>query len=705
MMQRQGKYSEAIDMYNLYLSENSGDDEYYTIRADKERAASEWAMKEIEQPDETITVANAGDKINTVYSDVAPAINEDELFFTSMRFEDKNDKKSRIAKVLKSTIPEDFNGSFGSANVVEGDFNSDVATTANTAFNKDKSKLFYTVCERLNDSEIRCDLYCRMIDEDGNMGEAKKLPDFVNAEGFTSTQPTIGYDKARDKEILYFASDRPGGKGKLDIWFSVIDNKDNFTKPMNLESINTKEDELTPFFHIPSSTLYFSTDGYRSFGGYDVYSSRFDGKLYGEAIHLNNPLNSSYHDIYFVLSDDGKTGYFSTNREGAQFIDNIQQACCFDIYKVKFDELDVNLDALTFDKISQADLSGATVKLINEDSGELVGEITNNDGNSHVFKLDRCTNYIIVAEKLGYKSDTLKYSTCGLKKSQDITKKLFLEPDFLELDVFTFDEKTKLELIGSTIVLVDATDPSIDPITITNATTNDFTFTLIRGHNYSVAASNPGYFPASIDIMTEMVGGVKITKNIYLKRDPVGQLDNMLPLALYFDNDHPNPRTVATTTRRTYTETYERYLRRRGTFMNRCKSPDNMELFFNNDVIGGYDKLSLFLSKLLPTLEKGISFEITVKGYASPLSQTEYNLILGQRRISSMMNEIREYQDGALMPYIESGQLLVTDISYGEELAPEGISDSRSNTPESIYSVQASRERRVEIIEVTRQQN
>ena len=703
MMQKQGKYQEAIEMYDLYLSENSGDDEYFTMKADKERAASEWAMTEIEEPDESINVGNAGDKINTVYSDVAPSINEDELYFTSMRFEDKNDKKSRISKVMKSKLPEDFNGDFGSANVIEGDLNSDIAITANTAFNKDRSKLFYTVCERLNDSEIRCDLYCRMIDENGKMGAVKKLPDFVNAEGFTSTQPTVGYDKDRDKEILYFSSDRPGGKGKLDLWYSIIDNKDNFTKPMNLESVNTKEDELTPFFHIPSSTLYFSSDGYRSFGGYDVYSTRYDGS-YSEPLHLNNPLNSSYHDIYFVLSDDEETGYFSTNREGAQFIDNIQQACCFDIYKVKFDELDLNLDALTFDKISLGDLVGATVKLYNEDTGELVGEITNDEGNSHLFKLDRCTNYLIIGEKLGYKSDTLQYSTCGLKKSQDITKKLFLEPEFLELDVFTFDEQTKLELAGSTIVLKNLTDAGIEDVVVTNATANDFNFTLVRGHNYKLLASNPGYYPASIDIMTSGVGGTKITKNIYLKQDPVGMLDNMLPLTLYFDNDHPNPRTVAKTTNKTYTTTYERYLKRKPSFMRRSQSPETMEMFFENDVVGGYNKLTLFLSQLVPTLEKGISFEITVKGFASPLSRTDYNLILGQRRISSIMNEIRRYNDGALIPYLESGQLVVTDISYGEELAPKDISDSSSDTPASIYSVQASKERRVEIIEVTRQQ-
>lgn len=703
MHQKQGKYEDAKEMYDLYLTENSGDDEYYTFRADKERAASEWAMSEIDEPDESITVDNAGDKVNTVYSDFGPTIGDDSFLFSSMKFEDKNNKDEHLTKILRSDLPEGYDGSFENVEVLENGINSDLVNTANTAFNSDKSKLFYTVCERLNGAEIRCDLFCRIIDEDGNYGEAKQLPDFVNAEGFTSTQPTVGYDKVKDKEILYFASDRPGGKGKLDIWYSIIDNKDNFTKPMNLSSINTKEDELTPFFHIPSSTLYFSSDGYRSFGGYDVYSSKLSDGEFTSPDHLNNPLNSSYHDIYFVLSDDESNGYFSTNREGAQFIDNIQKACCFDIYKVKFEPLELNLDALTYDKFSQLDLLSATVKLINEDTGELIGEITNDDGNSHKFELDRCTNYLIVGEKPGYKSDTIRYSTCGLKKSQDIIKKLYLEPDFLELDVFTFDDASKEALIGSTVTLENLSDPNIEPIVITNATANDFNFQLIRGNKYKLSATNPGYYPTTVDVITENIAGTKITKNLYLRADVIAKLGNILPLKLYFDNDHPNPRTTRRSSTKTYSETYNRYISRKPTFIRRSANPDAIENFFDGEVTIGYSKFMSFLKELEPILLKGESFEITVKGHASPLSQTNYNLYLGQRRISSIMNDIRGYNGGSLIKYLESGQLKVTDISYGETLAPAGISDSRSNTRASIYSVEASRERRVEIIDVTRQ--
>lgn len=704
MQQMQGgkKYEEARENYNLYLTMNNGDDAYYTFKADKERKACEWAYSEYENADESIKINKIESNINTNYSDFAPFIKDNDLYYSSMRFEpkSKNNDGTKVAKVLKAEIPEDYETTFGSGELIEGVLNSNMGHTANTAFNTDKSKIFYTVCERINGSEIRCDLYCRMVDEDGNFGDGKKLPDFINDSTYTSTQPTIGYDASIDKEILYFTSDREGGKGKMDIWYSVIDNKDNFTRPQNLEAINTKEDELTPFYHLKSNTLYFSSDGYRSWGGYDVYSSTVKNGEYGQPIHMNNPLNSSYHDLYFVMAEDGNTGYLATNRESAQYIDDVLQACCFDIHKVKFEPLDLSLNALTYDKISQLDLAGATVRLINEDTGDLVGEITNDSGNDHKFMLDRCTNYIIIAEKLGYKPDTIKYSTCGLKKSQEIIKKLYLQPDLLELDVFTFDDNTKANLDGCTVTLTNLSDPNVEPLIIPNMTSNDWNFKLIRGQKYTVKAEKIGYYPASVDIITENIAGTKIVKKLYLRQDFVASLP--LPLRLYFDNDKPDPKTTRRQTTKTYTETYNKYLLRRPTFERKSADPALISSFFDQSVTNGYVDFQNFLKDVKPLLESGQSFEITIKGFASPLSQTNYNLYLGQRRISSIMNEIRS---SGLGKYLDSGQLKVTDISYGETLSPKDVSDSRQNTRASIYSVEASRERRVEIIDVTRQQN
>lgn len=689
--QMQGKYVEAKELYDLYLSENSGDNPYLSAKSDKERAACEWAINEINNPDETILIEKLGDGINTIYSDVAPAIYGDSLYFSSMRFMNKDD--NRVSKILLS---EDVQN----ANLYENDINVSELNVANPAFNTDRTKVFYTVCEQINAYDLRCDLYCKKINPDGTFTGGKKLPDFVNKEGFTSTQPTIGYYPEIDKEILYFVSDREGGKGKLDIWYSIIDNKDNFTAPVNLEDVNTSSDELTPFYHVKSNTLYFSSDGYRTFGGYDVYQAKKTKDGFGEVKHLNNPLNTSFHDIYFVLDESGENGYLASNRESATLIDQTNDACCFDLYDVTLLPIDLNLNAISFDKFSMDSLSGATVRLIDEDTGELIEGFLNNDGADHKFKLDRCRNYLVIGEKLGYKSDTIKLSTCDYKKSQEIIKKLFLEPTELYLNVLTYEKKTQNELNGVKVELIDMTDSSIEPVEITNTTANDFKFELIRGHEYKIVASKLGYKSAEIRFGTDNIGGIELTKKLYLDQDFESWLKSFLPLKLYFDNDRPDPKTIKRTSSKTYTYTYNQYISNQDDFVSNTTDPESMVRFFENDVKVGYQKLNIFLSKLENALNGGQSFELAIRGYASPRAQSNYNLILGQRRVFTVRNEIESYNEGALLKFIDQGQLKITDVSYGENLSPENVNDSQSNTRLSVYSVEASKERRVEIIDV-----
>jgi len=99
-------------------------------------------------------------------------------------------------------------------------------------------------------------------------------------------------------------------------------------------------------------------------------------------------------------------------------------------------------------------------------------------------------------------------------------------------------------------------------------------------------------------------------------------------------------------------------------------------------------------------LKEGLTFTIYLKGYTSPLASNDYNLALGKRRISSIQNEFKHFRDAILWKYMETGDLVVTEKSFGEETAPPTVSDDRKNTRKSIYSPEASRERRVEIIEI-----
>ena len=123
-----------------------------------------------------------------------------------------------------------------------------------------------------------------------------------------------------------------------------------------------------------------------------------------------------------------------------------------------------------------------------------------------------------------------------------------------------------------------------------------------------------------------------------------------------------------------------------------------MDSFFNSKVDSGYIKLKTMLDVLVKELQLGQKVEITLRGYASPRFEAKYNLLLGQRRVASVKNEMLSYLGGALRTFVANGQLKVIDVTYGEELAPININDNLRNEKLSIYSIEASEERRVEII-------
>ncbi|HEB62081.1 MAG TPA: hypothetical protein ENI82_02915 [Bacteroidetes bacterium] len=701
--QRLGKYDEAIDLFKIYLSEHEGDDEYFTTRAKKEIEACQWALDLISNASENINIQHMDGDVNSPYSDFAGMKYKDEFYYSSMRFTKKKDShypNRLISKILK------FQDSLSI--VADSIFDDDIQMNAHLCFNRNKTKAYFTICDYEDVADIRCDLYSVDVKNDGTFGSPEKLPDFINDANATNTQPNIGYNSIIKKDILYFVSDRDGGKGKKDIYYCYIDQNGNYTRPKNLASVNTTEDDITPFYYTPTNTLYFSSNGFMNMGGYDIFASPYDQDDFGKPVHQGFPLNSSYDDIYYWRSNDGKTAYFSSNREGALYLDPETEACCYDIFKVDIKELEIDLEVLTFNKKTKEELPGAEVSLYDANTDELLDKVFAAGTNKSNFKLISGRNYYVIATRLGYEPDTTRFNTLGINKSGTITKKLYLTPKDLRLEVLTFDKSTMLELEGVEITLENLSDTSLQNIVVVNEKDNKFNFDILRGNNYKITANRKGYQSVSVVLNTNNYAGDVIVKKLYLP----DLLNAYLPLVVYFDNDRPDRRSLRKVTRRTYSETYKNYMKKRGYFVkNYTKGlTDKNEIeqatkvindFFDFEVKGGKEKLNLFMSTLLTVLRNGHSVTIQLKGYASPRADYKYNLILANRRVNSVEKELRKYENGALIPFIKNKKLKITDVSYGESLAPENISDDLKDERHSIYSVEASRERRVEVIKIS----
>jgi len=122
-----------------------------------------------------------------------------------------------------------------------------------------------------------------------------------------------------DGKTLYFVSDRPGGVGGMDIWFSQLGPDGKWGAPKNLgEPVNTPDWEGFVFIAPDGVTLYFSSNGHGGYGGADIFRSRFQNGEWSEPENLGDKVNSPGNDTYFSIPGSGDVVYLSTSREGGR---------------------------------------------------------------------------------------------------------------------------------------------------------------------------------------------------------------------------------------------------------------------------------------------------------------------------------------------------------------------------------------------------
>lgn len=120
-----------------------------------------------------------------------------------------------------------------------------------------------------------------------------------------------------DEKTVYFSSERPGGQGGRDIWFGQLLPDGSYGNIKNLGStINTSFDEDAPFVTADGKTMFFSSTGHNSTGGYDVFRSDMKNGKWGTPYNIGKPVNTNQDDKYYWVSADGQRAYYSTERKG-----------------------------------------------------------------------------------------------------------------------------------------------------------------------------------------------------------------------------------------------------------------------------------------------------------------------------------------------------------------------------------------------------
>ncbi|MFW5762454.1 MAG: hypothetical protein ACOCXH_15885, partial [Cyclobacteriaceae bacterium] len=122
-----------------------------------------------------------------------------------------------------------------------------------------------------------------------------------------------------DGKVIYFASNRPGGYGGLDIYKVEKDQSGNWGYAKNLgPEVNTARDEDAPFIHPDMKTLFFASEGHNSMGGKDIFKTQLIGNKFTEPQNMGFPINTTTDDNYFTLTADGSKGYISSDRLGGE---------------------------------------------------------------------------------------------------------------------------------------------------------------------------------------------------------------------------------------------------------------------------------------------------------------------------------------------------------------------------------------------------
>ena len=570
-------------------------------------------------------------------------------------------------------------------------------------FLPENTGLYYCLCDKVNLMEVRCDIYFRKFNENGGVGEPLKIS--ANSNGFSTQHPAVGKDM-NGKLWLYFSSNRPGGKGKDDLYRAAVLENGEVEAPENLTTLNTSEEDVTPFFHSPTQRLYFSTQGRFTFGGYDVYSSSPTLNGWTNPMNMGVQMNASSDDLFFSLSEKGTNGWLTVRGEkGSSCTTEVPDACCYNLVTWDMPLRKVRILARNANDSSLIREANLSVQSLPSGTAEKVDV---SYGNWPYFSWNSSDNYSVGVQSDGFDPYKGEINIAGYPFTGDtVVIEVYLNPTVIELQVLTFDDRTKEALNGTTVNLLKWIDTknTVDNIQ-TNEKGNSFTFSVIQNHKYKLVASKDNYESVEKDIsftLSDVKGlGKKITIEVYLK-PPLST-----PVALYFDNDIPKAKEMKIKGTENYVELSNTYYNQKESFVSNFTKVlpeaekfvlnEQYDLFFDREVKMGTVSLEYLSKAIAAKLGEGKKLEITLNGFASPLGSASSNKLLSDRRIKTIQNYLLQSNQGKLAESVKNGQLKFITSAYGENKSKKQVSDNPMDKRNSVFSLVASVERRVEIL-------
>ena len=348
-----------------------------------------------------------------------------------------------------------------------------------SVFTEDGNTMYFTR-NNYTDKEYQVDsnninhlkLY-RAKNMDGDW-KVEELP--FNSDSYSNAHPAL----SPDGKTLYFSSDRPGGKGRSDLYRVTI-TEDGFGTPESLgDGINTEGRDTFPFVS-SKNRLYFASDGHVGLGGLDIFVTEIQDAGFDEVFNLGRPVNGPMDDFTFIVDETTGAGYFASNRAESTGDDDI-----YGFRRIKELMLDTsctqNLEGQVLDKATNLALAGAVVKLL-DDSGTILESTVSDSRGNFNFEVGCSQQLALRSSKENYTTEEKAFATndkaTTLKKTlfmssgkdlgptaaglgSDLGKVLDLNPIYFDLDKSAVRSDAEIELRKVIVVMNTYPDMKID---------------------------------------------------------------------------------------------------------------------------------------------------------------------------------------------------------------------------------------------------
>jgi peptidoglycan-associated lipoprotein len=454
VLQQTGNYAEALNNYRIYLKSHS---------ANQLAVNGATACTKLAEWKKTVTpyVVRRADEFNQKGgTDFCPVFAEPDgslLFISTSRPGGSALRKaSPVTGFSQNDLfysQKNISGKWERPRPVEGGFNTDWDEGA-ASFTADGKTVYFTRCPVSEDNPLGAQIYTSSR-SGGQWTEPHQVVLFKDSS-ITAAHPAI----SANGDTLYFVSDKNGGYGGKDIWYSVSPKGGSWSTPENLGAdINTAGDEMFPYVH-PDGSLYFSSNGHPGLGGLDIFHAVRTGKDNWKVENLLAPINSNSDDFGITFEKGKQSGFFSSNRGETKGYDKI--------WSFGIPVKEYTLTGQVTDNKKQI-LGEAIVRIVGT-NGANAKIRTKKDG-TYLYKLDPGVDYVLLATCRGYLNQENHLSTMGVKESKAykvnfqlaaIGKPIQLNNIFYEFGKWTLTKESENALNALVKVLKDNPNITIE---------------------------------------------------------------------------------------------------------------------------------------------------------------------------------------------------------------------------------------------------